>query len=308
MPDPTKQTVSASEAPALFNASPYVTRWMLWRRFAKGMNLDAPADSRMSWGTKLEPLILDQAAEDLRLEVRPNREPNGAQHYFRRGLLGCHRDGEIICPDRGPGAIECKSVFEYKTWMADWNGGKQPPRHVEIQQQVQMFVGNGEQPYQWGVIAAWVAGEQHYFEREPIAEFWQKLYASAEGFFREVSDGAEPEPFGSPAEIPWLSTLFPIIKGNAIDLTAREDAGALAQLAVDYRNAKEQESGGKRTAEPLRAKLLAVLKDHDEATLLDGVRIRVSPVRNGKRIKVYVPDGRATLSPNSIPDDLLMAG
>jgi hypothetical protein len=124
----------------------------------------------------------------------------------------------------------------------------------------------------------------------------------------EVKESREPEPFGSPVELPWLAKLFPVIKGNAIDLTAREDAEELAQIAVDYRNAKEQESGGARTAEPLRAKLLAVLKDADEATLLDGVRIRVSPVRNGKRLKIYVPDGRATLSPNSIADDHFMAG
>jgi hypothetical protein len=304
VPDPTKQTISATESPALFNASPYITRWLLWRRFAKGLNLDGEADERMLWGRKMQGLVVDHAAAELRLEVQHNE----TDVYLRRGLLGCTRDATIICPDRGPGALETKCVFDYATWMRDWNGGKQPPRHHEIQLQQQMFVGSGTVPYRWGVLVAWVAGNVHYFEREPIDEFWQKLYASAEGFFRDVEAGNEPEPFGSPVELPWLATLFPVIKGNAIDLTAAADADALAQIAVDYRNAKEQEAGGARAAEPLRAKLLAVLKDHDEATLLDGVRIRVSPVRNGKRIKVYVPDGRATLSPNSIPDDILMAG
>jgi hypothetical protein len=93
---------------------------MLWQRFAKDMNLDGEADARMSWGTKLEPLILDQAADDLRLEVRQNREPNGSQHYFRNGYFGCHRDGDIICPDRGPGAIEAKAS---STIAAGWRTG-----------------------------------------------------------------------------------------------------------------------------------------------------------------------------------------
>lgn len=308
MPDPTKATISASEGAALFNVSPYVTRWMLWQRFANGMQLDGEPDARMIWGTKLEPLILEQASEDLRLEVRPNREPSGAQHYFRNGLFGCHRDGEIICPDRGPGAIEAKSIFEYKIWMADWNGGRQPPKHVEVQLQIQMMVGDGTNAYRWGVIPAWVCGEVHYFEREPIPELWERLDEAGHAFFDEVKAKREPEPFGSPAELPWLSKMFPTIKGNVLDMTAHAEGASVAQIAADYRNAKEQEAAGDRTATPLRAKLLAVIKDADEVLLPEGVRIRITPVRNGKRIKVYVPDGREVVSPNSIPDDLLMAG
>lgn len=309
MPDPTKQTVSASEAPALFNASPYVTRWMLWQRFANGMDIDTPGDARMTWGTKLEPLILDQAGEDMRLEVRPNREPNGAQHYFRNGWFGCHRDGEIICPDRGPGAIEAKCIFDYRTWMADWAGGKAPPRHVEIQLQTQMYVGAGNgAPFGWGVIAAWVAGEQHYFERAPIPELWDRMHAEATAFMAEVKEGREPEPFGSPAELPWLSALFPTEKGKVLDLTTHAEAAAYLEATIQYRAAKEQEAAGDRTATPLRAKLLAFIKDADKVLLPDGVRINVTTLHKGKRIKVYVPDGATTLSPNSIPDDILMAG
>lgn len=309
MPDPTLETISASEAAALFNVSPYVTRWMLWQRFANGLDIDPTADARMTWGTKLEPLILDQAAEDMRLEVRPNREPNGAQQYFRNGWFGCHRDGDIICPDRGPGAIEAKSIFNYQTWMADWAGGKAPPRHVEIQLQIQMYVGTGNgSPFQWGVIAAWVAGDVHYFERVPIPELFDRLHAEAKVFFADVKAKNEPEPFGVTPELPWLNSLFPTEHGKVLDLSEHAEAAAYLEATVQYRNAKEQEAGGKRTAEPLRAKLLAFIKDADKVLLPDGVRINITPVHNGKRIKVYVPDGRATLSPNAIPDDILMAG
>lgn len=304
MPDPTLQTISATEAPGLFNVSPYVTRWMLWQRFANGMEIDVEPDARMNWGRKLQPLIIDQAADDLRLEAVQNEQDT----YVRRGLLGCTRDATIICPDRGPGALETKCVFDYRTWMADWNGGKQPPRHHEIQLQQQMFVGDGVQPYQWGVLTAWVAGELHYFERKPIDELWQKLYAAAERFFAEVRDKREPDPFGSVAELPWLAAMFPTVRGNEIDLTAHPDAAAYLEATVQYRLAKEQEAAGSRTAEPLRAKLLAFIKDADRVLLPDGVRIDVTPLHKGKRLKVYVPDGRATLSPNSVPDDLLYAG
>src|SRR5882724_10027041 len=178
MPDPTKATISATEASGLFNVSPYVTRWMLWQSFAKGVDIDATEDSRMSWGKKLQPLIIQQAADDLKFEVVPNADDT----YHRRGLLGCTRDATIICPDRGPGALETKCVFDYRTWMADWAGGKSPPRTHEIQVQQQMLVGDpsGDEAnnfgmYKWGVIAAWVAGEVHYFERKPIYDLWDRL-------------------------------------------------------------------------------------------------------------------------------------
>jgi predicted phage-related endonuclease len=211
VPDRTLKTISATEAPALFNASPYVTRWMLWQRFANGMDIDSRADARMNWGRKLQPLILEQVAEEMRLEVRPNNE----DAYMRRGLLGCTRDATIICPDRGPGAVETKCVFDYRTWMADWNGGKQPPRHHEIQLQQQMLVGDeGGESYRWGLLVAWVAGELHYFERAPVKDLWAPLYQEAERFFADVQAKREPEPFGAPVELPLLAQLFPTDQGQ----------------------------------------------------------------------------------------------
>src|ERR1700683_333407 len=200
MPDPLRQTISATESPALWNLSPYTTRWMLWQRFAKGINLDSDENSRMSWGKKLQPLIIQQAAEDLKFEVIPNAQ----DAYVRREFLGCTRDATIICPDRGRGALETKCVFDYRTWMTDWDGGNAPPKTHEIQLQQQMLVGENE-PYTWGVIAAWVAGDVYYFEREPIFDLWVRLKDEARAFFQSVSDRAEPDPFGAPIEVEWLT-------------------------------------------------------------------------------------------------------
>jgi hypothetical protein len=98
--------------------------------------------------------------------------------------------------------------------------------------------------------------------------------------------------------------MFPTERGKVVDLTAHpEGAYVEATRAVSQRQGAA--AAGKRTAEPLRAKLLAFIKDADKVLLPEGVRINITPVHNGKRIKVYVPDGSATLSPNSIPDDLI---
>jgi hypothetical protein len=77
---------------------------MLWQHFTNGVPINVEPNSRMAWGLKMQPLVLEQAAADLRFEVIPN----GENAYHRCGLLGCTRDAMIICPDRGPGALETK--------------------------------------------------------------------------------------------------------------------------------------------------------------------------------------------------------
>ena len=297
MPDPTRQTISATEAPALWNVSPYTTRWMLWQKFAKGVDLDQDENSRMSWGKKLQPLVIAQAAEDLRLEVLPNI----ADTYHRRGRLGCTRDATIICPDRGPGALETKCVFDYATWMRDWDGGKKVPRPHEIQLQQQMWVGD-EAPYKWGVIAAWVAGEQYYFEREPVTEFWKMLNVEAQAFFDSVQLNDEPDPFGAPIEVPWFARLFPTVEAKVLDLSADDGAAKHADMAEAYVAAKDQENAGKRIAEPLRAKLLALAKDNQEVWLPGAIRVRIGGNEKSKRLSVYIPEASRPF------ENVLMAG
>jgi hypothetical protein len=306
MPDPTRQTISATQGAALWNASPYVTRWMLYRHFVDGISLEAPASPRMIWGTKLQPLVLAQAAEELRLEVRPNSDDT----YHRRGQLGCTRDGTIICPDRGPGALETKCCFDYGTWVTDWAGGKAPPRHVEMQLQQQMYVGDGTEPYRWGIIAAWIGGEVRYFERAPITDYWQRLEDEAAMFFAEVAARFEPDPFGAPVETPWLQLLFPPRPGTLADFADRDDAQQLADLVMFYRSARDQEIAGKRTAEQFRAKLLALIRDAEEARFAHGITVRASrrTVKEHVRkatfsttLNVFVPE-LAPVAPEEITD------
>lgn len=314
MPDPTKQTLSATQTPALFGASPYLTRWMLARHFIHGDTIDSPEHNRMDWGKKLQPLLLAQAAEDLHLEVRPNH----ADDYVRRGRLGCTRDAEIICPDRGPGALETKVVFDFRVWMQDWAGGKAPPKHIEIQTQQQCLVGDGETPYQWGVIAVWIAGEMKYFERKPIPELWAEIEREAARFFEDVAAGREGEPFGDPVEMPLLTKLFAPVAGKVADFTAHPRAAELADHVqmLDY-HAKEQAAHDK-AARVAKAHLKALMADAEEAVFLNGIKVRAKQQnRAGYTVKptsfttldVFVPDGTPKVEPKStLNPEILMAG
>jgi predicted phage-related endonuclease len=295
VPDATLQTLSATETPALWGLSPYLTRWMLYQRFANGVDLGQGEDARMAWGKKLQPLVIAQAADELGFEV----EPNHGQIYRRRGRLGCTRDATILCPERGRGALETKCVFDYATWMREWDGGRSVPPMHEIQLQQQMKVGDDRGPFEWGVIAVWVAGEQYYFEREPFDAFWRLLDQETEAFFAAVASKSEPDPSGSPVEIPWLARLFPTVRRKLLDLSQDPSAGKIAEKVTLYKTLAARENGAKRAKETLRAELLALARDHEVIALPRGIKVRISTrsiteqtrkASVSKTLSVIVPD------------------
>lgn len=282
MPDALCKTVSATEAPALLDASPYTTRFMLYQRFARGAGIDSRPDNRMDWGRRLEPLILEAAAEELHLEVVPNRDGANEQVYERRGVLGCTRDATVICPDRGPGAMDSKCVFDYGVWMRDWNGGKTMPRHIEIQLQVQMFVGDGEKPFSWGTVPAWLAGELHFFERKPIPALWERLEAEAGKFLADVAAKREPDPFGSPVEVALLTELFPTQVGDPLLLEEPTKENLAVAEKVRLLEWHTKERGGHAKAEKaIKAELLGLAKAHDEIRLPYGIRAKIKQQSRG---------------------------
>jgi hypothetical protein len=289
MPDPTRKTISATEMSMLLGVSPYGTRWMLYQRFAKGIEAPGPDHNRLDWGTKMEPLLLDQAAADLRLEVQTNRQPDGSQIYLRRGLLGCSRDADIYDPQRGPGALETKCCFDYKVLMQEWDGGKTPPRQHEIQLQQQMFVGDGEKPYEWGTIALWCGGDMTYFHRKPMLDLWETFEREAESFFADVAAGNEPKPFGSPVEVPLLKQLFAVPSGEIVNVTdalGLVEATKLAQRVVDADYQRVVRLAAEKVEKETQAKLLALAKDADELELPQGIRVKINrSARAGYSVK-----------------------
>jgi YqaJ-like viral recombinase domain len=288
MPDPASKTLSATESPALFGASPYLTRWMLYRKFAHGDEIEKPADERMNWGKKMQPLIISQVSSDRGLEVVPNPDA-----YVRRGLLGCTRDATIIAPGIGPGALEIKCVFDYRVWMTKWNGGKTVPREVELQLQQQCYVGMGDgyAKFGWGLIAVWVCADLYYFERKPVPELWTELERKAIGFFSDVRSKREPDPFGAAVELPLLNKLYPMQPGNVLDLSADPDHIKTSEKVSLYDHLKSEKSGLESNVEKYRVELLAIAKDAEYVKLPCGVSFRVKRVgKAGRTIDAYIPE------------------
>lgn len=269
MPDIERKTISATETPSLWNASPYLTRWMLWHKFHDNMDVSSPENPRMDWGLKMQPLVLAVAADELKMEVIPNHDDT----YLRRGLLGCTRDADVICPDRGQGAFETKCVFDYRTWVTSWASGETPPKHYELQLQQQMYVGDGVKPFAWGVLSAWVAGEMHYFERKPIPELWAEMEREAEAFFESLKTGQEPDPFGVAIELPFLTAV------ERIEEEVEYADADLARYARQLADARDDAKGCKQREDEAKVKLLAAMGSATRMKLPGGVFVNAQVSR-----------------------------
>lgn len=291
MPDALKQTISATEMSALMGVSPYATPWMLYQRFANGLDIDQAADSRMNWGKIIEPHIIEETGKALNLEVQANRDAQGIQPYVRRGLIGCTRDATIWDANKGPGALESKCVFDYSVWMQRWNGGKQVPVEIEIQLQCQMYVGDGETPYKWGIIPVLCCGELKLtFKREPIPALWEEFERRAQQFFADVRAEKIPDPFGVAAEIPLLKSLYPPVTGKQRDYTQEPDAFKIAEDARMMEYHDKNRLLHTKGADVIKDRLKGLLLDNEELLLPHGIIVRQRPHGTGVRITVYVPD------------------
>ncbi len=244
MPDVTRKTVSASQAAALFNRSPYLTRWMLYH-WAKGQDIDGPGDERMAIGTRLERVILEMAADELGIEVTPHKAQTYQAHDTEP--VGCTIDATCWDPALGDGVVEAKSV-DYLIWKDQWSEEMAPP-HIEIQLQVQLMVREAA----WGVIAALVGGNQlKIYRRWPNEHLQKEIVREARAFFEEVANNRCPPIQGMPREFAVLDAMYP--ETDSVEVAAGDEMTAAA--VEEYRERKKQAAEAGVAADRAKAQIL----------------------------------------------------
>lgn len=263
MPDPRRETVSASQMGALFNVSPYATRFQLWHEI-NGSLPDVSMepepgspdeDERMMWGRLHEPLIVQATGKRMDLIVDHHTE----QTYTRHPTLpvGCTRDADILCPNRGRGVVEAKST-DWLMWKDRWTEDE-APAWVELQVHAQMMA----EQVSWGVISCLVGGnELRLYERERDIEVQNQIGRAADEFMQSVRDQVEPDPFGSAVEEDFLKARWPgKPEPERLDVRDSEEAYDVVRQFHYWHRAK---STAEKNLKDAKAKLLALAKDADE--------------------------------------------
>lgn len=262
--------VGASEVPALFDSSPYLTRFELWHR--KNGTIDTPAfnaladdgtpeDERIYWGVRLEAAIIEAAKERYGYTDREqvDRLSNG------KGLGG-HPDRRVICPKRGPGILEIKTA----DWLVRKQWGDEPPMHYLLQSQSYQ----GLDGVQWGDVLVLVGGNK--LERFCYS-FRPKIYAEIEkrvaAFWQSV-EANEPPPADYARDLETLTDLYREGSDETIDLTGDNLAADAAHRFLWAREARTKAQAEEDTA---KAELLDKLGTASVG-MLNGYLLRATNV------------------------------
>jgi len=282
MPDPKKETVSASQVPALFNRSPYVTRFMLHHHFTGKVLLDESGDDRMSWGNRLEGAILQAVADEQRLDILPHDQ----DVYFRCPSVpvGCTPDGYCLDPQLGLGFVEVKNV-DFMRWRDTWHEHAAPD-HIELQHQAQLMVPHPEHGTpKWGIIAALVGGNDLItLKRERNETVCQNIANQAEAFMACVGKNIVPPVIGEAMELPVITDLFPATKeGKVLSKEDFPDWEDLQEAMALYHFYSQRESEAKKYRAKAKAKILAAAEDAEQVRV-PGYSVKVS------RYPSYTPD------------------
>lgn len=221
--------IGASEVAALFDASPWITEFELFHR--KSGTIDTPefaTDERQQAGVRMEAAIVDWACD--KWGYKKQRTPKRLQF----GHLGGHPDQLVICPERGRGILEVKTVdrLQYRDW------GDEPP----LSYQLQAITYAGLAKVDWADIIMLVGGNQlKRFQIEARPKLFAEICNRVEAFWQSIEEGRAPQPdFTKDGDA--ISALYRDMSIEEIDLTgdnlAPEAAAQYLKAAAEAKDAE----------------------------------------------------------------------
>lgn len=247
------EVVTSTEVSALFDISPYMTRFELWHKKKNKDVGEINENERMKWGTRLQESIALGIGVDNGWEVNPFTE-------FKKldGLkIGSSFDYQVLIPmGANEGEDDLTALLEIKNvdalafrdgWLIDGENIEAPP-HIELQVQHQLLVSGYKKAY----IGALVGGNKVFLiERTADEEIFEQIKIKVKEFWKSIEDGIEPEPdFKRDSE--FISKLY-----NKADIGsvayADEDVSNLVAL---YHHAAATEKVAEKQKDEYKAKIL----------------------------------------------------
>lgn len=278
--------LGSTEAPALFDASPYLTRFALWHAKKAGIEVTTGDPQAMEAGNRLEPAIAEWAADIKGWSIR--RVAGYIKHPTVRDM-GCSLDYYIDDPERGPGILEIKNR-SLQAFMSAWSGGPPPDVRIQVQHQ---FACTG---FAWGAIACLAAGNDlHIYPTFADTAMMLTIEDAVTEFWRTIDSDEEPEPFGHKSEEVAIRRRYPDVRPDSILAIPEDDD--LAETARLLAWAQEQGRHMEKVKEQTRALIMARMKDA-ERMILPGVTAYQKITKNGqRRISVKETGDRPRVEP-----------
>lgn len=260
--------VTSTEMAALFDESPYLTKFELWHQKKAAEVVELDPNERMTWGTRLQDAIARGFAEDHGLKIR-------ALSAFATAdgcRIGASFDYEIVgttpsspfatmYAEHGPGNLEIKNI-DGMVYRQQWQDDE-APAHIEIQVQTQLEAIDRN----WSLIGALVGGNRLVqLTRLRDREVGRGLRKAADLFWSSIDANAPPTPdFARDADL--LRQIYRHAEpGQLLDARGNDTIRSLCEKRAA---AAAAESAAKDEKDACTAELLTMIGTA-EKVLVDG--------------------------------------
>lgn len=239
--------ITSTMSAALFDLSPWLTKFELYHAKKSGVQVPFVANERMNDGLSLEPYAAAKVAADM-----------GWTHHKITGYarlpelrMGSSFDYLVCGEDGKEGILELKAV-DYRKLKTDWLDDEAPP-HIEIQVQHQMECLDKD----WCAIVAFHSiYDYRMIIRERDREMGAAICDAVKMFWRWVENSNEPSPdyFRDSAVI---NALYKP-EGELLDYTADAELNALLSK---YSRLNDEEKQVEKEAKATKAEIFAMLQN-----------------------------------------------
>lgn len=254
--------LGGSDVAAAMGVSPWVSPFTLWHRKTGAVPLQ-PDNQSMSWGRRVEPLLLEEFHAN-----RPGvvRVPCEGVTFVRDGWMVANPDGVLWTRDTGLTVWEGKTTDASTVW--EWADG--PPPYYRVQVLWYLHVLG----VQRAVVSVLVGGNR-YEEHEVVADPEEigVVVDTCHRFWRTVLDGTPPPLDGSLSTYQSLRELHPNIDDTSLPVPP--------QIGETYLSCDQERRRADEEFRVARAELLEAMGTARYATV-DGVTVaRRQPARGG---------------------------
>jgi predicted phage-related endonuclease len=252
--------IGASEIPALFDASPWMSHFKL-SAIKGGLISDEAENDAMRRGRLLEPVAIQCIREEHpEWIVQPNVLPNLQYFVDSSNRIGATPDAFVKIPGRwGRGIIQIKSVEQSifrKTWL-----DQEPPLHVGIQAAIECAITDSQYAY----VAALVVGHRVDLHLQEIP-LTSGLYAAAAArslAFWEKIDAGETYAPDFDKDVETIREIYADSSPDKeIDLSQDNE---VSELAENDRILSGIDKDTKGARAEIKARMLSKMKDAEVA-------------------------------------------